>query len=71
MTGGITMAIGSPKYTCTNRIPSTSACPGVEINVFAPACVAMIDRPMVYHGRSRPPRRYTSAVRTTRPFHKP
>ena len=52
-------------------MPSSYACPGVDRKVMALAWVAMMDRPMVYHFMSPPPRMYVSAVWMPRDFHVP
>ena len=53
----ITIAMGKPKYNCTNPIPEEYACPGMDKKVMALACVAITDKPIVHHGVECPARR--------------
>ena len=48
-----TMAIGRPKYNCTNRRPVAYAWPVVPIIVTALSCVAITVSPTAHHGSDR------------------
>ncbi len=52
-------------------MPSAYACPGVDRNVIADACVAMIESATVPQRISRPARRYPWVSRLRPPFQMP
>ncbi len=49
----MTIAIGRPRYVCTNRSPSVAPCPVVPIIVTAESWVAMTLSPTTHQGRLR------------------
>ena len=52
-------------------MPSTNACPGVDVNVIALACVAMIESATVIHPRERSARRNSLTDVLPRPRQNP
>src|SRR5439155_20892885 len=58
----MTIASGSPRYSCTKRSPVAYAWPVVPTSVTALICVAITDRPTAHHGSDRFARKYPSTL---------